>query len=821
MWIYTLLPQILNMSLTAGIVIVLVLLARIPLKKAPKIFSYALWTVVLFRLVCPVSFSSEFSLLGILDAPTATNGSIAYIPADIIHTEYPRVDLPLPIISDVINENLPQGEEQLVADPLEWQMAALTALWLFGMAAMLIYSTVSLLLLRRRLVGAVRMRDNIYLADHIDTPFVIGVLRPKIYLPSHLSEQEQSYIILHEQTHIRRLDHIFKMIAFVALVVHWFNPLVWAAFICCVKDMEMSCDERVLKEMGGKIKSACGASLLTIATGRRLISGSPLTFGEGNIKDRIKNVMNFKKPAAWVIIVSVVLVAALSIAFAANGIADTSTGANQTETMPLTDEELSYFNGDEFFNGEPINIRNQFMSSLYDAPEKIDLFQLFYCGSGQTENPSDAEKEAVIAQNGWDVVPDCACEKISRASMDAVLTEYMGLTLADTGKVGLENFTYLSDYDAYYYFHGDTNYRGSITFAGGEREGDVIRLLYEDVYFNDGKKVLTLREKDGGYLFVSNVYIETPKEDNTKADQSSPADLFTSSTGNIHDYMPDLLAGKAVSAYDLLPCLENFTHATWFELDEAYGMDWWNPLWVALSEAAVSGRQAVSDDQTLRGYYIGKAYLASDGAYAEGLSDLVMRQWDIDSATYSACLNDRFSAKEVATLRLYMTYSISHDSTGRRSPFGMFIPGSERSIYLGTYPVDFPFGCDLQEITRESYRAESFGQVTVVESDGLQVTYLNPAEGVYNVITVRADKKYYAAAGVTIGDTKEFLLAHWPDKLKKLDRVSYDDEAWFGNDYDLAYAYTPEESTKSILFLVKEGQVSGIEIINGLDGAMY
>ena len=151
----------------------------------------------------------------------------------------------------------------------------------------------------------------------------------------------------------------------------------------------------------------------------------------------------------------------------------------------------------------------------------------------------------------------------------------------------------------------------------------------------------------------------------------------------------------------------------------------------------------------------------------------------------------------------------------------MFIPGSERSIYLGTYPVDFPFGCDLQEITRESYRAESFGQVTVVESDGLQVTYLNPAEGVYNVITVRADKKYYAAAGVTIGDTKEFLLAHWPDKLKKLDRVSYDDEAWFGNDYDLAYAYTPEESTKSILFLVKEGQVSGIEIINGLDGAMY
>lgn len=324
MWSYTLLPKILNMSLTASIVIVLVLVARLLLKKSPKIFSYALWAVVLFRLVCPVSFSSEFSLLGLFHSPAAITSdsgvysSITYIPSDIVHTEYPRVDLPIPIISEAINDTLPQDEEQLVADPLEGWMSFATLLWLFGIAVMLIYSAVSLMLLRRKLIGPVRLRDNIYLADHIVTPFVIGLFRPKIYLPSSISEQEQDYIILHEQTHIRRLDHIVKMIAFLALAMHWFNPLVWVAFICAVKDMEMSCDERVLKEMGGEIKSAYSTSLLSLATGRRLINGSPLAFGEGNIKGRIKNVMNFKKPAAWVIAVSVVLVAALSIGFAAN-----------------------------------------------------------------------------------------------------------------------------------------------------------------------------------------------------------------------------------------------------------------------------------------------------------------------------------------------------------------------------------------------------------------------------------------------------------------------------------------------------------------------
>ena len=222
---------------------------------------------------------------------------------------------------------------------------------------------------------------------------------------------------------------------------------------------------------------------------------------------------------------------------------------------PLTEEELEYFNGDDFFNGEPINIRNQFLSSLYSTPENINLFELFYCGSGLEEALTETELAAVIAYNGWEQTPDCGCTKISRANMDAVLTEYMGLTLADTEKIGLENFTYLEEYDAYYFYHGDTNYRGMATlFSSGEREGNTIRLFYSDQFMADGDKVLTLKAQGTGYLFVSN-----QKSDDNLPESSEPT---TSATGTVLvnvDYATDEL----LSEYD------SFDEFTEFE-DEGY-----------------------------------------------------------------------------------------------------------------------------------------------------------------------------------------------------------------------------------------------------------
>ena len=304
-------PMILNMSITASVIILFVLLARLALKKAPKIFSYALWAVVLFRLLCPVSVTTDFSLLGLFDMPAVENTqhttAMEYIPYDVVHTPDLEVQLPVPpAIYDAVNDTLPQEHAALGADPLEGEFAIGSFIWLLGIGAMAVYSMVSYILLRRKLVGAVLLRDNIYLADGIGSPFVMGFFRPKIYLPSALSEQEQSYIILHEQHHIRRGDHIIKALAFIALCIHWFNPLVWVAFVLSSKDMEMSCDEAVVKKLGEGIRADYSASLLSLATGRRIIAGTPLAFGEGDTKSRIKNMLNWKKPKTWIMLVALV-----------------------------------------------------------------------------------------------------------------------------------------------------------------------------------------------------------------------------------------------------------------------------------------------------------------------------------------------------------------------------------------------------------------------------------------------------------------------------------------------------------------------------------
>lgn len=322
MFFYTFMPKLFNMSLTASVAIVLVILLRLLLKKAPKVISYALWGVVLFRLLCPMSIGSNFSVYNLFDAPAQESGAITsvieYVPSNIVHTEYPSVALPVPGISDVINEALPQGQEQLVADPLEAPMSITTYIWMIGVLVMVIYSIVSYIRLRRKLSVVVPLRDNIFIADDIKSPFVVGLFRPKIYLPCNLGDKEQEYIILHEQHHIKRLDHVMKALAFLALAIHWFNPLVWVAFILASKDMEMSCDEAVIRKIGGDVRADYSASLLTLATGRRIIAGTPLAFGEGDTKGRINNLSKWKKPAVWVVLVAVVACVVLAVCLLTN-----------------------------------------------------------------------------------------------------------------------------------------------------------------------------------------------------------------------------------------------------------------------------------------------------------------------------------------------------------------------------------------------------------------------------------------------------------------------------------------------------------------------
>ena len=322
---------VVGMSLTGSFVILFVLLARLVLRKAPKIFSYALWAVVLFRLLCPFTRDSAFSLLPSAQMVYADGRGGGTDQVIQIQTGIPSVDRPVNdflvdhpyqqgqpvVIGGDSEENLAPVINQLGPVP-DWRTVP-AAIWLAGFAVLMGYSLISLLRLRWKLIGAVPLEGerNVRLADHISSPFVLGVIRPKIYLPSGLSEGERDYILLHERTHIRRGDHILRALAWLALAVHWFNPLVWLAFYLAGKDMEMSCDETVLERMGRDIRADYSTSLLRLSQGGRLPAG-PLAFGGSGFQSRIKNVLKYKKPAFWVAPLALVGVLGLWVALATN-----------------------------------------------------------------------------------------------------------------------------------------------------------------------------------------------------------------------------------------------------------------------------------------------------------------------------------------------------------------------------------------------------------------------------------------------------------------------------------------------------------------------
>lgn len=308
---------IINMSMTASYVAIAVIIARLLLKKAPKKFSYVLWSIVLFRLVCPFSFSSGFSLLGIILPPTNTS-TPQYIPQDIGMMGTPAVDTGMDSVNAAFNALLPAATPFASVNPMQIWIALGSLVWLIGVTLLFIYAVISYLKLKKKIGLATLVSGNIYETDLILSPFVCGFMKPKIYLPISLKGQEREYILLHEQIHIRRLDYLVKPVAFLALALHWFNPLMWLCFSLMTKDMEMSCDERVVQKRVGEEKASYSSSLLALATPKRMPSPSPLAFGESNIKARIKNILNYQRPSFWVAIVSVIAVIIVAVALISN-----------------------------------------------------------------------------------------------------------------------------------------------------------------------------------------------------------------------------------------------------------------------------------------------------------------------------------------------------------------------------------------------------------------------------------------------------------------------------------------------------------------------
>lgn len=303
--------KLVNLSISASWLILAVLVLRFVLKKAPKWVMPLLWGVVALRLVCLFSIESALSLI-----PSAET-----IPSEIVTETREPVLYEQATLDIVTNPTLPSAAEVPVGvsrQQAQVDFNIYSVLWLAGMAALLVHALVSAGKLKRKLATAILLRDNIYESEFVDSPFVFGVVKPNIYLPMHMDEGTAAHVIAHERAHLARRDHWWKVLGYLVLALHWFNPLVWVAYILFCRDIELACDEKVVKGLDGAARADYSQALLSCAAPRRAVAACPLAFGEGNIKTRVKSALHYKKPAFWVAAAAVLAVVIMAVCFLTN-----------------------------------------------------------------------------------------------------------------------------------------------------------------------------------------------------------------------------------------------------------------------------------------------------------------------------------------------------------------------------------------------------------------------------------------------------------------------------------------------------------------------
>ena len=331
--------KIINMSISASWLVLAVLILRFVLKKAPKWINVLLWGIVAIRLICPFSFESTLSLI-----PSAET-----IPLNIGMDTTPTINSGISAINNAVNPIIGQSNTPMAGasvNLLQITIGIYEYIWIFGMIALALYTAISYWRLRRKVDTAVRYKDNIFQSENVSFPFVLGIIKPRIYLPFKMNGQYLEYVVAHEQAHICRKDHWWKPLGFLLLMIHWFNPLMWLAYVLLCRDIELACDEKVIKELGNEQRGDYTQALVACSVNRRMIVACPLAFGEVSVKERVKSVMNYKKPAFWVIIISVIVCVGVAVCFLTNPKQDSYTlrivvPAGSQEKFVYTDEEVS------------------------------------------------------------------------------------------------------------------------------------------------------------------------------------------------------------------------------------------------------------------------------------------------------------------------------------------------------------------------------------------------------------------------------------------------------------------------------------------------
>ena len=300
--------HILNASYRVSWLILAILLLHMVLKKAPKWISVALWGIAAVRLVCPFSPESVFSLVpaGQLLSP------------DVMMDPAPTIQSGIPAVNEVINPVFQQTFAPAPGDsmnPLQLWLPLAAIIWLLGIAVMAVYTLVSYHKLKKQVSDSLCVQKNIYRSKNVPSPFVLGLCRPRIYLPECICATDEPFVIAHEEAHIRRRDHWWKPLGFLLLAIHWFNPLLWLGYIFLCRDIELACDEKVIKELGEEVKADYSQALLNCSISRKRVAACPLAFGEVGVKQRIKSVLHYKKPAFWLLIAAIVVCAVVALCF--------------------------------------------------------------------------------------------------------------------------------------------------------------------------------------------------------------------------------------------------------------------------------------------------------------------------------------------------------------------------------------------------------------------------------------------------------------------------------------------------------------------------
>lgn len=383
--------KIFNMSISASWLILAVVIFRLILKKAPKCIYVILWGIVAVKLICPFSIKSAFSLI-----PSAET-----IPINIEMDFKPAIDSGIPVINSVVNPVINQTFAPAKGgsvNPLQILISIFAFIWIIGMAILFVYSAFSYLRLKRKIDTAVLYQDNIFQSENVSSPFVLGIITPKIYIPFQIKEQNLKYIIAHEKAHIKRKDNLWKPLGFILLTIHWFNPLVWLSYMLLCRDIELACDEKVIKSLDNEQKADYTQALVSYSINRHLITACPLSFGEIGVKKRVKSIMKYKKPSFWIITVSIIALIIFGVCFLTNPKTSQQSQnldlskASEVETLPtIIDEYDTEITADDILN---LAVKN----AIIDNNKSYDTKDLISCASFITLQQSNLAIDSAPAQ---------------------------------------------------------------------------------------------------------------------------------------------------------------------------------------------------------------------------------------------------------------------------------------------------------------------------------------------------------------------------------------------------------------------------------------